>query len=68
MPKFNVGITVNAPISTIVEVEAETEDEAEEMARNIVLNDNSYGIKDFDGNYIDVLDSDLTTDSIDRGA
>ena len=35
--KYNVGITVNAPISTVVEVEAASEEEAEEKARALVL-------------------------------
>ena len=66
--KFNVGITVNAPISTVVEVEAEDEDEAIDKAHDLVLHDKRYTVRDFDGNAVDFIDDDLSTDSIDRGA
>jgi hypothetical protein len=66
--KYNVGITVNAPISTVVEVEAASEEEAEEKARALVLEGEHYRVKDFDGNSLDILDDDLNVDSIDRGA
>jgi len=66
--KYNVGITVNAPISTVVEVEAASEEEAEEKARALVLAGGRYLVRDFDGNSLDILDDDLNVDSIDRGA
>jgi len=66
--KFNVGITVNAPISTVVEVEAEDEDEAIDKAHDLVLHDKRYTVRDFDGNMVEVVGDDVHTDSIDRGA
>lgn len=63
--KYNVGITIMAPISTVVEVEAANEDDACEKARTLVLAGGQYLVRDFNGNKLDILDDDLIVDSID---
>lgn len=68
MPKFNVGITIMAHVATVIEVEAEDEDEAIDKAHSLVLTDNRYIVKDFDGNAVEIVGDDLHTDSIDKGA
>ena len=66
--KFNVGVTILAPISTVIEVEAEDEDEAIDKAHHLALYDKRYTVRDFDGNMVEVVGDDVHTDSIDRGA
>lgn len=63
--KFNVALTLRPMISTILEVEAESEDQAEEIAVNLLLNDGRYSVKDFDGNYIETTGDDVTVDHVD---
>lgn len=63
--KFNVALTLRPMISTILEIEAEHEGQAEEIAIDTLLNDKKYAVKDFDGNGVETTSDDVIVDSVD---
>lgn len=67
MPKFAVYVTLTAPISARVEVEAKSGIEAAASARRKVMEDKAYKLHDFDGNAVQVNPADITVDHIERG-
>jgi hypothetical protein len=66
MGKFNVSLTVFAPIATVIEVEAEDEDAAEDKAINIVLTDPHYRVLDFNGNQQEIIGDDINIDGVEE--
>jgi hypothetical protein len=64
MPRFNVMLTITAPVSTSIEVNAPNARTAAAKAVQHVLESPDYRILDFDGNSIDILKDDVTVDEV----
>lgn len=64
--KYSVALTLQPSISTVLEVEAEDEEDAEDIAIDILLHDEKYKVLDFNGQRVEVTSDDVMTDNIEE--
>ncbi len=61
---FTVTLTVNTPITVVIEQEAATPEEAIAAAKDKILSDRDFEVRDFDGNALEILPSDIEVDLV----
>ena len=64
MPKFNVSLSVRPVISHVLEIEADSEEQAVSKGIEMVTKQKSRLPLDYDGNYVEVLDGDVTVNEV----
>lgn len=64
MSKYMVYLTIMVPMAASIEVDADNEDEAHAKAKKAVIESRDYEPIDFDGNNIDIIETDITIDEV----
>jgi len=66
MPKFNVSLSVRPVISHLIEIEADSEEQAITKAIEMVTKEKGRLPLDYDGNYVEVLSDDVTINEVEE--
>jgi hypothetical protein len=64
MPKFTVSLSVRPVISHVLEIEADSEEQAVSKGIEMVTKGKGRLPLDYDGNYVEVLDDDVTVNEV----